>query len=223
MRAVRRDPPTGVGPAVRRLAPGLAVLSGAFAAHPGCTPGRGRGGRQGGATPNRAAARGRRAPPGAPDCSWARGRLHADRALAASPPSAPGRAPPTSQPPVAPASAGPAGEAVVPPRVRPTRSLCTRKGRPPLRLAGSETSARLHRGARGRRALLAPRSKPRPVGARPPGRFVVRGCTHPGVPTRRRLAPRPGRQLSTRAHATQACGTRRWPTPRLARPRAGAV
>jgi hypothetical protein len=68
---------------------------------------------------------------------------------------------PTAQPTVAPASAGPEVDAGVPPRVRPTRSLLPLKGRPPFRLAGTETYERLHRVARCSLALRAQRYEPR--------------------------------------------------------------
>ena len=68
---------------------------------------------------------------------------------------------PTSKPTVAPASSGPEVDAVVPQLFRHTRYLLTLKGRPPFRLAGSETYERLHRVARFSLDLLAKRYEPR--------------------------------------------------------------
>ena len=58
---------------------------------------------------------------------------------------------------------GPGAEAdeVITQRLRPTRSLLTRKGRPPLRLAGMETYERLQNMACLSLDLLAQRYKPR--------------------------------------------------------------
>jgi hypothetical protein len=55
----------------------------------------------------------------------------------------------------------PAAAEVITPRVRHTRSLLTRKGRPPGRLAGMETSERLEHLARCSLDLLATPSDPR--------------------------------------------------------------
>jgi hypothetical protein len=55
----------------------------------------------------------------------------------------------------------PAAAQVITQLLRHTRSLLTRKGRPPLRLAGLEPYERLHSGAGMRLALLATRYEPR--------------------------------------------------------------
>jgi len=74
------------------------------------------------------------------------------------------RTAPASQrqgPRACPTAPAPAAEEGITPLGRPPRSLLTRKGRPPWRLAGMETSERLEPVARGRLALLAPPYDPR--------------------------------------------------------------
>ena len=64
-------------------------------------------------------------------------------------------------PSASPAATGPEADAIVTALLRHTRSLLTLTGRPPLRLAGLETSERLDHVARVRLALVAERSDPR--------------------------------------------------------------
>ena len=79
-----------------------------------------------------------------------------------SPPPAPlARAAQRPPPSASPAAPGPAAAAIVPSRFCPTRSLRTRKGRPPFRLVGIETSERLAHVARVRLAWVAERYDPR--------------------------------------------------------------
>jgi hypothetical protein len=67
-----------------------------------------------------------------------------------------------SPPPrAAPAATAPAADEIVTALLRHTRDLRTRKGRPPLRLAGLETYERLDHVARVRLALVAERYAPR--------------------------------------------------------------
>ena len=78
------------------------------------------------------------------------------------PPPAPLAREAQSPPPSAsPAATGPEADAIGTSLVRHTRSLRTLKGRPPLRLAGVETSERLDHVARVRLALVAERYDPR--------------------------------------------------------------
>lgn len=69
-----------------------------------------------------------------------------------------------SPPPSAsPAATGPEADAIVTSLLRHTRSLLTRKGRPPFRLAGLETYERLDHVARLRLTWVAERYDPRLV------------------------------------------------------------
>ena len=80
------------------------------------------------------------------------------------PPPAPlARAAQSPPPSAAPATTGPEAEALGTALLRHPRSLRTLKGRPPLRLAGLETSERLDHGARVRLAWVAERDDPRLV------------------------------------------------------------
>ena len=95
------------------------------------------------------------------------------------PPPAPwARAAQRPPPSAAPAATGPEAAALVPARGRHTRSRRTRNGRPPLRLAGLETSERRDHVARVRRALVAARSAPRRAQRSPGLPWALSPCAH---------------------------------------------